>query len=318
MHGKGMPATPRHNLPHVYQTLQHLARHPRIDGARIGILGVSYGGTIALLTSSDELTREHTGGKLRFAAHLPIYPVCWRHSRILAGTTTWQFKRTVYQRVTGRPVHILAGDKDDYDDDPTAVRVPGGVATAGSPVLRPHGLPGATFGWDSPFGRLTWDAGAKRARGAPDDRRESGDRPTVPSLRGRVLHGARPALGTASTRDPTSPADVSRKLPLRRGHLRDPQRLRRAHHLRLLDLPAEERADGEGPRDPSSRCCPAKDRSPSTGSTRGPRATTSARCAASTRSTASASRRTTSASTCTASRDSIPRASPSAEPMARR
>ena len=166
MQGKGMPATPRHNLPHVYQTLQHLARHPRIDAARIGILGVSYGGTIALLTSSDELTREHTGGKLRFAAHLPIYPVCWRHSRILDGTSSWQFKRTVYQRVTGRPVHILTGDKDDYENDPDSCPK---FLAALPPQVRPTFdltvYPGATFGWDSPFGSVTWDAGAKQGKG---------------------------------------------------------------------------------------------------------------------------------------------------------
>ena len=166
MQGKGMPATPRHNLPHVYQTLQHLARHPRIDGARIGVLGVSYGGTLALLTSSDELTREHTGGKLRFAAHLPIYPVCWRHLHILAGTTNWQFKRTVYQRVTGRPVHILTGDKDDYDDDPDSCPK---FLAALPPQVRPYVdltvYRGATFGWDSPFSSATYDSGAKQGKG---------------------------------------------------------------------------------------------------------------------------------------------------------
>ena len=165
LQGKGMPATPRHNLPHVYQTLQYLARHPRIDEARIGILGVSWGGILALLTSSDELTREHTGGKLRFAAHLGIYPICWKHSQVLAGTT-WQFKRTVYQRVTGRPVHILAGEKDDYDNDPDSCPK---FLAALPPQVRPYfGLtvyPGATFGWDSPFGSATWDAGAKQGKG---------------------------------------------------------------------------------------------------------------------------------------------------------
>ena len=34
---------------------------------------------------------------------------------MLAGTSR-NFKPTVYQKVTGRPVHILDGDKDDFDD----------------------------------------------------------------------------------------------------------------------------------------------------------------------------------------------------------
>src|SRR4029453_19208192 len=75
--GKGLPVSPRHNLPHAYETLQLLAAHPRIDPARIGIMGFSWGGHLAVLTSSDELTQHYTKGSLRFAAHLGLYPICW-------------------------------------------------------------------------------------------------------------------------------------------------------------------------------------------------------------------------------------------------
>lgn len=102
LRGRGMPATPRHNLPHAYETLQYLASHPRIDPMRIGVMGFSWGGIIAVLTSSDELTRQYTGGRLRFAAHLGLYPLCWVHRAVLAGTSK-NFKPTVYQKVTGRP-----------------------------------------------------------------------------------------------------------------------------------------------------------------------------------------------------------------------
>jgi dienelactone hydrolase len=120
MQGKGLPATPRHNLPHAYETLKYLAGHPRIDPTRIGIMGFSWGGIIALLTSSDELTQQYTGGTLRFAAHLGLYPICWIHRRVLAGTSTY-FEPTIYQRVTGMPIQILVGDKDD-SDGPDACR----------------------------------------------------------------------------------------------------------------------------------------------------------------------------------------------------
>ena len=63
LRGKGMPATPRHNLPHAYETLAYLARHPRIDPTRIGIMGFSWGGIISVLTSSEALTRQYTRGQ---------------------------------------------------------------------------------------------------------------------------------------------------------------------------------------------------------------------------------------------------------------
>ena len=162
--GKGMPATPRHNLPHAYQTLQYLAAHPRIDPMRIGVMGFSWGGILAVLTSSEALSRQYAGGKLRFAAHLGLYPSGWRHCTVLAGTFK-VFKPTVYHRVTGRPVHILAGDKDGYDDPDSCEKfladLPGEV--------RPHFsltvYPGATFGWDSRFSSASYDAGARKGKG---------------------------------------------------------------------------------------------------------------------------------------------------------
>jgi dienelactone hydrolase len=164
LRGRGMPATPRHNLPHAYETLQYLAGHRRIDSMRIGVMGFSWGGIIAVLTSSDELTRRYTGGTPRFAAHLGLYPLCWIHRAVLAGTSK-NFDPTVYQKVTGRPVHILDGDKDDYDDPDSCERflaeLPADVRTHFSVTI----YPGATFARDSRFSRTYRDIGVNKGKG---------------------------------------------------------------------------------------------------------------------------------------------------------
>jgi dienelactone hydrolase len=165
LRGKGFPTTPRHNLPHAYETLKYLAEHARIDPTRIGIMGFSWGGIISVLTSSEELTQQYTGGKLRFAAHLGLYPLCWRHRAILAGTSNL-FKPAIYHRVTGRPVHILAGEMDDYDDDPQACQkfvseLPARVRRHISVTI----YPGATFGWDSRVSSAQYDIGIKKGTG---------------------------------------------------------------------------------------------------------------------------------------------------------
>lgn len=164
--GKGVPASPRHNLPHVYQSLQVLARDRRIDGQRVGIMGFSWGGVVALLTSSGDLTRQHASGS-PFAAHLGLYPICWRHHALAAGLPgKWKgLPPATYRRVTGKPVRILAGDKDDFDDPDSCARF---IAALPVPVRRHFSLtmyPGATFGWDSRFGSAPYDAAARKGKG---------------------------------------------------------------------------------------------------------------------------------------------------------
>jgi len=115
----GRPATPRFNFPHTYGSLIYLAKHPRIDPARIGVMGFSWGGVLSLISASEEFVRAYTGGAYRFAAHLPVYPVCWPQSAILQGKNR-VVNASIYQAMTGSPVHILAGAIDDFDDDPDA------------------------------------------------------------------------------------------------------------------------------------------------------------------------------------------------------
>jgi len=109
------PSSTREVQPYTFGSLLYLANHPRIDPQRIGVLGFSYGGVMALIMASLEVNQEYTGGKARFAAHLSLYPVCWIHQQILSGSNR-AYGASTYMHLTGAPVHILAGDKDDYDE----------------------------------------------------------------------------------------------------------------------------------------------------------------------------------------------------------
>ena len=165
--GKGLPATPRHNLPHVYQALAFLARHPRIDGNRIGIMGFSWGGNVTVLASFDELAREYASGRLRFAAHLGLYPGCWKHYALLTDKPgKWkELKSTIYRRTTGSPVRILAAEKNDYDDRYTCAMFVGALPAEVRRDFSVTVYPGATFGWDSRFSSASYDASAKDGKG---------------------------------------------------------------------------------------------------------------------------------------------------------
>ena len=164
--GKGQSVL-RHHFAQAFAALAWLARHPRVDAARVGIMGFSTGGAIAILASSDEVARKH-GGDRRFAAHLGVYPHCWVQRRILAGDAGGIREGLVpstWKAVTGRPVHILVGARDVYDMPDLCQRfvdalLPSVRAQVGLTVL-----PDATFAWDSRVGSATWSAGAHDGRG---------------------------------------------------------------------------------------------------------------------------------------------------------
>ena len=83
---------------------------------------------------------------------------------MLAGTSKY-FKPTVYPRGTGRPVHILAGDKDDFNDPDSCQKFVAELPARVRPHFSLTVYPGATFGWDSRFSSATYDIGAIKGKG---------------------------------------------------------------------------------------------------------------------------------------------------------
>ena len=80
--------------------LRLLATHPGIDPKRIGVIGFSRGGIVALDTALEPFRRAVIDGDLRFAAHIPFYPSCDINY--------------VSARLDGSPILMLLGGKDNY------------------------------------------------------------------------------------------------------------------------------------------------------------------------------------------------------------
>ncbi len=88
-------------LADVYRALELLATHPRIDPARIAIMGFSYGGRIALWASYTRFQQTWSSGEVQFAAYLAFYPAsCYITLRDEA-------------QVSNRPIRIFTGTADD-------------------------------------------------------------------------------------------------------------------------------------------------------------------------------------------------------------
>jgi dienelactone hydrolase len=112
----------------AYAALGYLAGQPEVDPARIGIMGMSRGGSVALRA----VDRRKQDGALRFAAALALYPGCVAQYR---------------NPQPSAPVLVLIGERDDYTmvkacaDYLARMRAAGGAAE-----LRTY--PGARHGFD--------------------------------------------------------------------------------------------------------------------------------------------------------------------------
>jgi dienelactone hydrolase len=92
--------SPTANVADALNALKLLATHPRIDPRRIGVMGFSRGGQVAIYTALEPIRRAVIDSDLRFAVHVPFYPPC---------NTLF-----VADRVTGAPLRFMLGGADDY------------------------------------------------------------------------------------------------------------------------------------------------------------------------------------------------------------
>jgi len=88
-------------IPDAYRALELLARHPRIDPARIALMGFSRGGRVALYASMKRFQQAHLSGRQEFAAYIPFYAPC---------NTSYKGD----EEVADKPIRLFHGAADDY------------------------------------------------------------------------------------------------------------------------------------------------------------------------------------------------------------
>jgi uncharacterized protein len=111
--GANRPAFPTLNTPDAFGALNYLGSRDDIDLDRIGLLGFSWGGVVTMLAATTPYTDCYGRGR-SFAAHVANYPVCWAYNANLG----LPFPGLDFEDLTGKPVLIQIGTKDDYDDGP--------------------------------------------------------------------------------------------------------------------------------------------------------------------------------------------------------
>jgi dienelactone hydrolase len=120
----------------AYGALRMLANDPRIDPARIAIVGFSFGGEVAHLAAIERLAMALAPDGVRFVAHVAYYP---------AGVYGATAEQKAY---TGSPVLMLLGDMDDNLSVAKAQEYLDYVKAAGAaPQIEVKIYPGAYHAW---------------------------------------------------------------------------------------------------------------------------------------------------------------------------
>jgi dienelactone hydrolase len=134
---------PGQSVPDSVAALAFLGRSPAIDPNRIGILGFSFGGMQALLTTSA-MFRPTDQPALKFAAHVGVYPGC---ATFAPGGA---FAALIGGPLHGSPVLILSGTADAFDEPDSCAQLLAALSPASRALFSVTLYPGATHGWDKP------------------------------------------------------------------------------------------------------------------------------------------------------------------------
>ena len=153
-------------LTHAYGALKYLAERPDIDPEKIGALGFSWGGSLALRSASKSVNLKFfPQGKPRYAAHAPFYAPWWVHTRLAEESAAKGVGD--YVAFTGAPVMMFAGGLDDYGKPDAAEDFLHVLPESAKSFFTLKFYPAATHGWDLPSGsgRTLFDPVAYEGKG---------------------------------------------------------------------------------------------------------------------------------------------------------
>lgn len=135
--------------------LKLLASDPRIDASRIGVMGFSRGGIVALETAIEPFRQGVIDNGLRFAAHIAFYPGC--------GLRYWRTPSPL----TGAPIMMALAENDDYVPPRACIAYADAMKQAGQDVEL-HVYAGAYHDFDNTVSYLQRGAMVQTSRRCAD------------------------------------------------------------------------------------------------------------------------------------------------------
>lgn len=133
------PKSVAETLPDAFAALDFLCGRRDVDPSRIGIMGFSWGGVVSMLSATEPARTAYARPGQKFAAHAPLYPVCWVYNHVPG------FE---FNELTGAPVFIQSGAEDRYDDPDSCARLVDALSPQNRNLVRYVTYANATHAWD--------------------------------------------------------------------------------------------------------------------------------------------------------------------------
>jgi dienelactone hydrolase len=167
------PNQRRDTAEHLSQAmggLTFLASHPGVDKEKISVMGLSFGGFLAVFAGTDWASQKFTVGKLKFNKIAALYAVCWlleRGAKKELGALRNKFlPLDMYDTWTHVPLKFFVGTEDNYDDkDPkTCPNFIQAIPDVKQRSLSSVNVYKATHGWDQQTSTF-YEKGACKGKG---------------------------------------------------------------------------------------------------------------------------------------------------------
>lgn len=147
--------SPAANDADALVALKLLATDPRIDPKKIGQIGFSRGGSVALEVIMESFRKGIIDDDLKFAAAIGFYPGCVQ--------SWWEVPAPA---LTGAPLMLALGEKDDYTPAKLCVNFADIMKRDGQSV-ETHVYPGAYHDFDNTTRYFTYHSNAMTASRCP-------------------------------------------------------------------------------------------------------------------------------------------------------
>lgn len=169
------PDNPRRYLDQTFAAMDYLARRSDVDPSQIGVMGLSYGASLALYAATQWSAEKFARNGQRFAWHAALYPTCFFHEGLLRRNRPFVermkkfgFPDEFHDRFGTAPVYVFQGAADRYEEgDPQACpkMVEAIQDSAAKARFTVTVWPDTYHGWDQPEDKTVRDPMGCRMQG---------------------------------------------------------------------------------------------------------------------------------------------------------
>jgi uncharacterized protein len=146
----------QNRMAYAFSALRYLQTRTDVAPDRIGVLGFSSGGQVAIKTAIPSIASAFIKEQPPFAAHAANYPVCWAWAEDEAAKPSEFYFSFWKAGLSGRPILLQSGGKDDYEEPDSCQRFLQWLPEDQRKSIDFRYYATSTHGWDSQRGSFNF------------------------------------------------------------------------------------------------------------------------------------------------------------------